>query len=468
MDAVYYIVLLEGAERARATPPGPVAGRRECPAPPVRRTPPRSFVMAPKPASVPDVTALPEKGSGAAPPGGAPQSAPGWSLLAEELSLPAAVLYADRLEHNLRWMQGFIDAYGLKLAPHGKTTMAPELFRRQLEGGAWGITVATAHQALVAWRHGMRRILMANLLVGRRNLELVAEILGEGGEEATFLCLVDSPAAVAHLGRFFRARGLAVDVLLELGSSGGRTGVRDGTQEAAVLHELDEWTDTVRLAGVEVYEGVLSAEAEVRALLRRAVRVLEGLIGHERVRRSRPVLSGAGSAWYDVVAEELSHALAHGAVDIVLRPGCYLTHDAGAYRAAQERILASNPVARRMLGGLLPALQVWAYVLSVPEPERAILGLGKRDVAFDAGYPAPVLRYRPGTSTAPSAAPAHWKVEHMMDQHAYLRIAPGDDIAVGDMLGLDISHPCLTFDKWRQLAVLDADYRVVDLVQTFF
>ncbi len=61
-----------------------------------------------------------------------------WNLLREDLSLPTAVLYEDKLAHNLRWMQEFVAAYGVKLAPHGKTTMAPKLFARQLQAGAWG------------------------------------------------------------------------------------------------------------------------------------------------------------------------------------------------------------------------------------------------------------------------------------------------------------------------------------------
>jgi D-serine dehydratase len=413
-----------------------------------------------------------DKGIGPLATGSTAESAsPRWSLLAEELSLPAAVLYEERMAHNLRWMQSFIDEYGVQLAPHGKTTMAPKLFHRQLAGGAWGITVATAQQALVAFRHGVPRVLMANLLVGRRNLELVAEALAEAsdrGGDATFYCLVDSPAAVEHLGRFFRPRALAVQVLLEVGPAGGRTGARDAAQEEAALRALDEWGDAVRLAGVEVYEGVLADEAAIRALLRRAVAVLERVAATGRVQAARPLLSGAGSAWYDVVAEEFAPAVARTSAEVVLRPGCYLTHDVGAYRAQQERILAHNPVAHRLQGGLVPALQVWAYVLSRPEPERAILGLGKRDVAFDAGYPSPALRFRSGVDERPAAAPAHWTVTHMMDQHAYLQITAGDDLQVGDMLGLDISHPCLTFDKWRQIAVLDGDYRVVELVQTFF
>jgi D-serine dehydratase len=402
--------------------------------------------------------------------GGLPRSmppdapAPGWSLLAEELSLPAAILSEERLTHNVRWMQSFADAYGVKLAPHGKTTMAPKLFRRQVEAGAWGITVATAQQAQVAFHHGIPRVLMANQLVGRRNLERVAETLGDGPFE--FLCLVDSADAVAHLGRFFRERRASIDVLLELGPRGGRTGARDAAQEAATLDALDQFGDAVSLAGVEVYEGVLKDEASIRELLRRAVAVLEALSSSGRIRRRRPMLSGAGSAWYDVVAEEFTRV--RDAADVVLRPGCYVCHDVGAYRAAQERVEASSAVARRMGAGLRPALQLWAYVLSVPEPGRVIVGLGKRDAAFDAGFPEPALHFRPGVDDAPRPAPTAWAITGMMDQHAYLQVDVGDDLRLGDMLAFDICHPCLTFDRWRQIAMVDTDYRVVDLIQTCF
>ena len=167
------------------------------------------------------------------------------------------------------------------------------------------------------------------------------------------------------------------------------------------------------------------------------------------------------------MAEEFAKANIGQPLDVVLRPGCYLTHDVGIYRAAQARIDANNPIAHKMRSSLLPALQLWAYVQSVPEAERAIIAMGKRDAAFDAGLPLPVLHFRPGDK-APSATPAHWEVTGMMDQHAYLKIAPGDDIKVGDMIAFDISHPCLTFDKWRQISVVDDAYNVVDVVQTYF
>ncbi|MGO4306276.1 amino acid deaminase [Cupriavidus sp. RAF12] len=389
----------------------------------------------------------------------------GWQLLAEDLSLPAAVLYEDKLVHNLQWMRKFMGEYGVQLAPHGKTTMAPKLFARQLDEGAWGITLATAHQTAAAAAHGVKRVLMANELVGRRNMEIVADLLRDPSFE--FFSLVDSADLVDHLGAFFRARGQTLQVLLELGVEGGRTGVRDAAQQAEVLAALARWPDALTLAGVEIYEGVLQQEEDIRKFLQRTVAVTREIAAQGRFGRSPVVMSGAGSAWYDVVAEEFARTDIGAPIEIVLRPGCYLTHDVGIYRAAQERILASNPVAQKMREGLLPALQLWAYVQSIPEPTRAIIGMGKRDAAFDAGMPIPARIYRPG-SEAPVATPAHWKVTGMMDQHAYLEIQAGDEVRVGDMIAFDISHPCLTFDKWRHIPVLDSQLRVIDIVQTFF
>lgn len=389
----------------------------------------------------------------------------GWHLLDEDLSLPTAVLYEDKLAHNLRWMRDFVSAYGAKLAPHGKTTMAPKLFQRQLEAGAWGITLATAQQTRVAYEHGVRRVLMANQLVGRSNMETIAELLADSQFE--YFCLVDSAQHVELLGNFFKDRGIRLNVLLEVGADGGRTGVRNQQQLRALLDELSKWRNQIVLCGVEIFEGVLKEEARIREFIDKAVASLQELAERKRFDRSPVILSGAGSAWYDIVAEIFSKAQVGEPLEIVLRPGCYITHDVGVYRTAQNDILTRNPIAQRIGSGLQPALQLWAYVQSVPEAEKAIIGFGKRDAAFDSGFPVPALHYRPGTDH-PDPTPPHWEVVHMMDQHAYMKIGNGDDICVGDMIALDISHPCLTFDKWRYLPVLDSKYRVIDVVQTFF
>jgi D-serine dehydratase len=389
----------------------------------------------------------------------------GWNLLREDLSLPTAVLYDEKLAHNLAWMQKFADAYGAKLAPHGKTSMAPKLWHRQLQAGAWGMTLATAHQVRVAYEHGIRRVLLANQLVGKQNMATISHLLED--KDFEFFCLVDSAELVQTLGQFFSSRGQRLNVLLEVGVQGGRTGIRNREQLEALLAALNEWKDNVTLCGVELFEGLLSEEQAIREFLQNAVDVTNEVARQKRFQRSPAILTGAGSAWFDVVAEIFRKSKLDFEIEVLLRSGCYVTHDAGVYRDAQARMMKENPVAQEMAPGLIPALQLWAYVQSVPEKNAAILGFGKRDAAFDAGLPIPALHFRPG-QTKPIPAPQEWKLTRLWDQHAHMQVPDNADLRVGDMIGFDISHPCLTFDKWRYLPILDTKYQVIDIVETFF
>ena len=393
----------------------------------------------------------------------------GWSILNEDVSLPVAVLRQSRIEHNLVWMKQFIDRYGVELAPHGKTTMSPELFRMQLAHGAWGITLATASQTQAAAAHGIPRIIMANQLVGKGNMAIIAR-LQQADPNFYFCCIVDSAANADALGQYFSEHQQKLKILLEYGVEGGRTGIRNLEQEKTVLDAIARWPHALSLVGVELYEGVLSEEQAIRQLLQHVLARTQALALQKKFDEPRVILSGAGSAWFDVVAEEFGgKSLAtHQTLQVILRPGCYLTHDVGVYLNAEKRIQASNPVAREMGRSLLPALQLWAYVQAVPESNRAIIALGKRDAAFDAGLPITSLHYRPGNGQAPQTAPSDWTITAMMDQHAFMSIPTGADIKVGDMLAFDISHPCLTFDKWRQVLLVDEQYQVTGAVQTLF
>ena len=393
-------------------------------------------------------------------------AAQGASVLDEQVSLPVAVLSEPALRHNLAWMRRFTEAYGCQLAPHGKTTMSPALFQMQLDAGAWGITLATAPQTVAAYEHGVRRVLLANQLVGKGNFALIADLQARDAD-FWFACVVDSADNVAALGQYFQARGQQIKVLLEIGAAGGRTGIRDDAQASAVLDEIRRWPDAVALVGVEVYEGVAKDEAGVRAVLQRSLTQWQAIHADGGFAQLPAILTGAGSAWFDVVAEEFSPLVGNADAQVVLRPGCYLTHDVGIYQQAARRIHASNPVAREMGSSLRPALRLWAYVQSLPESGKAIVALGKRDAAFDVGFPVPALHHRPGNA-APADAPAHWQISAMMDQHAFLDVRDGDDLRVGDLLCFDISHPCLTFDKWRHLLVVDDAHRVIGAVSTQF
>lgn len=395
------------------------------------------------------------------------------SLLEESMPLPAAVVYQSRLDNNLQWMQRFADHNRVALCPHGKTTMTPDFFRRQLDAGAWGLTLATVPQVQAAAQAGVPRVLMANQLVGKANMAIISQLLEKGLD---YYCLVDSPDNVRALNQYFAECGQNLQVLLEVGVPGGRCGCRTTEQIAMVLDALAA-APALALAGVETYEGVIhgeDAEQQVRLHLRAVRELCEQLQQQGRFDTDTIILTGAGSAWYDLVMAEFTAAREENREQSstqeilpVLRPGCYLIHDQGIYWDAQSRIMARLPGDCQPGGDLQSSLEVWAYVQSVPEPGAAILTLGKREVAFDAGLPQPVLHYRAGDA-APRRAPSRWQVNHIMDHHSRMAVPEDADVRVGDIIALSTSHPCLTFDKWRQLLVIDDNYRVIRRVDTHF
>ncbi|UTF58787.1 amino acid deaminase [Gilvimarinus sp. DA14] len=388
------------------------------------------------------------------------------SLLHESVSLPAAVVYRSRLANNLHWMQDFADSQRVKLAPHGKTTMTPHFFQLQREAGAWAQTLASAPQAVAAANAGIERILMANQLVGKANMALISGLLAKGDVE--FHCLVDSADNIDELGNYFHTRGQVLNVLIEIGVTGGRCGCRDESQ----AHELAErirQQPGLRLSGIETYEGVIGgadAAKKIRTHLARVRDLTLDLYSKGYFGEHKAILTGAGSAWYDLVAEVFGDTDADKIIPVI-RPGCYLIHDKGIYMQAQQQVRERLGDSCSIGGDLQSALEVWAYVQSLPEPGLAILTLGKRDCAFDAGLPQPALHFRPGQE-APTPAPDTWQVFHIMDQHSAMKIPEGADLKVGDIIALSTSHPCLTFDKWRELHVIDDDYTIVAQAETCF
>jgi D-serine dehydratase len=392
----------------------------------------------------------------------------GWSLLAGEICLPLATLNWSALQRNLQWMAQFAAQSNALLAPHGKTAMTPELFRAQQAAGAWGMTLATVPQVQSAARAGVRRILLANPLVGRTEQRQVAALIATGLE---FYCLIDDAAQLPALQQEMSQAGVRLQLLLELGVAGGRCGVRSGDDAMALAAQIQQFP-ALRLCGVEFYEGMVNGgAAPVRQFVQQCCDTTRRLLqaGYLSPGGGQPVLlSGAGSTWYDLVAAEFNCSdLSTQGVALVLRPGCYALHDSGIYQDAQQQVLARSAAACLVPGALEDALQLWAYVLSRPEPDLVIVGLGKRDAAFDAGLPQAVLWYRPGM-TAPVAVADGLVSVKIMDQHLQLQIPPATDLAVGDMLAFSASHPCLTLDKWRQLAVLDADFVVRRVLATEF
>jgi len=401
--------------------------------------------------------------------------AQGWSLLDGDLPLPLAVIRDSALAHNHAWMRDFTAATGVLLAPHGKTTMAPQIFAQQLAAGAWGMTVANVQQLGICASVGVRRILMANQLLGALEVRAVVGLLRRH-PDLEFHFLIDSPAQLAAIEAAAASDPPPhkLTALIELGVPGGRAGARSHDGALALARAIGA-SRIVALSGLECYEGLqISGDAAqdartVGALMQRVRELAIACDREDLFAGPEVILTAGGSAAFDIVARELPMRLSRPVLTI-LRSGCYVTHDSGNYERLLAGVQARSGGEWQTRPGLRPALEVWSRVQSCPEPGLAILTMGKRDASYDIEMPIALKRFRAASGTTPQPVPAGWAITGMNDQHAYLRWGDGeaDPPQVGDLIGCGISHPCTTFDKWRVLFTVDDAYRVTGAIRTYF
>ncbi|WP_284988507.1 alanine racemase [Arthrobacter sp. efr-133-TYG-120] len=390
----------------------------------------------------------------------------------EDLQTPLLTLDAGALRGNADRLASWCAEHGVLLAPHGKTTMAPQLWAEQLSRGAWGITVANFAQLRVARAFGVRRLQLANSLSDPHAIEWVAKT---ASPDQPILSWVDSTVTVQVIGRTLEAVGsnAVLDVLVELGGIGGRTGAR-GVEAALDVARAVSASPHLRLVGVSGYEGSLAHMADAHSLA--AVRGFLGQMGelHQRLLEEglygsdAVILTAGGSAYFDDVVDVLSPYATAGSeasprVELMIRSGAYIIHDDGFYRGI-------SPFSRDGGQPFMAAMHGWARVVSQPEPGLAILDAGKRDLPVDEGLPRPQL-IGPALG-GPMLPLGGAEITAVNDQHCFMTFdARTTTVRPGDVVRLGLSHPCTAFDKWTLIPVLadtDGDQTVVDLIHTFF
>lgn len=388
-----------------------------------------------------------------------------WNILSGDVFLPILVIKESALSHNLDVVHGYCKDNGFSIAPHGKTTMSPEIVARQFASGSWAITAATVSQAKIFRAFGSPRVLIASEVVEPSSINWISQQLLDPDFE--ILCLVDSVDGVnildSSLGKSSERPKLKV--LLELGMTDGRTGCRTPKQVAATVAAIRK-SDNLTLAGVEAFEGVVHYDSAgvkiVDNFLKQVFQTAQRLEAQgDFANVSEVVISAGGSAFPDRVANSFtSKWLGKIPIRIVLRSGCYITHDHGLYERA-------SPFGSRIsTQALKPALEIWGAVISRPEPNLALLNFGKRDVAYDIDLPTALWIKHQGTSQLHKALGLN--IFDLNDQHAFVRVDPNIELNVGDFVGAGISHPCTAFDKWRMIPIVADDYKIISVVSTYF
>ena len=394
--------------------------------------------------------------------------ASGWSIFDPDIPYPIAIMSESALDHNRATMHSFCLRHGVDLAPHGKTTMSPELFRMQLDDGVWAITAATTWQAKVMQEAGVPRVLIANQVVSPGEIKWLAGAMEEGFDVTCYVDSVDGVAVFDEvLGRLELSRPFPV--LVEMGVSGGRTGVRTVDEGLAVAGAAAS-SPHLALTGVAGFEGILGARGDrtayevVDEFLDEIVDLAGQVAGRGWFEPSPDlILTAGGSSYFDRVVARFSLLEVDQPYRVVIRSGCYLTHDDGS-------VHRTSPMGESNRTGypehLVAAIEVWGMVLSRPEPTRAIVGVGRRDVSFDGMLPVIKKLRRKDHPTVECAPPM--RTVALNDQHAFIDLDGEAPLAVGDLVGFGISHPCTTFDKWRAIPIVADDYRVVSVARTLF
>ena len=398
-----------------------------------------------------------------------------WRPTDGAMALPVLTLDEAAFLHNRDLMLGYARSAGVEIAPHAKTPMAPDLTRFIIDAGAWGATVADIRQASVMLRAGVSRLILANEVGGAGGARRLAQLVA-AWPRAELYVFADSEGAVHALADAWRDHGSLppLGVLVEVGA--GRAGARSLGEAIKVVSAVRAAGGRLKLAGVAAYEGSATqptpeqTEEAISGLIKLSVELWRDV--RKLTEPGAPlVITAGGSMFFDEVVAAIKPAIAADPrTTLVIRSGVIFFHDHGVYDRAMAAIDKRNGfsidgAARTARGAFRPALRVWAEVLSRPEPELAICGMGKRDVSFDEGLPIVLAVHRGGQALAstPNA-----RVVKLNDQHAFLNIASGDDMMVGDVVEFGISHPCTCLDRYRFIFGVDERGVVRHAFPTYF
>jgi D-serine deaminase-like pyridoxal phosphate-dependent protein len=373
------------------------------------------------------------------------------NIFSAGFQFPIMVLKDNALKHNIDRMARFCKSVGAELAPHVKTTMSPQIAQMQVDAGAFALTIANFWQAEIFRSFGFKKLIIANEVLDPSAIAAISELNGKQAAEIIFY--VDSLAGLEIVKKHTSKDGIQ-NLFIEIGTDNGRGGVRDLDLVTQIAKNISE-DPRLKLRGVTGFEGAVpnaartsAGEDSVTKFCQKIVAAANNAFPYKS--ESEFIISAGGSAYFEIVASELNKF--DKPKILLLRSGGYVTHDSRYYEEIYP-FRDSDDL-------LLPAIEVWAQVISAPEKDFGVLNLGKRDVGCDLHNPIPVARYSDKLSKFSG------EIEKLNDQHGFMRSQ--EKFAVSELIGLGISHPCTTFDKWRLIPLVNDNYDVVDCIHTFF
>ena len=379
-------------------------------------------------------------------------------MIIDDLDTPCLLVERERLERNLRRMQEKADAGGARLRPHVKTHKSPWIARRQAEGGAEGITVATPGEAEAFFAEGFADIRVAYAVVGDGKHARLFQLMEEGA--GVSFC-VDTEAGAEAAARFYAERSHTADVLLEIDVGHGRCGVPHSQPDRteALARQVQDAAG-LRLAGLlthagQSYHGPQDGETPDDALRRTAREERERILSvAARLKEAGLAQPASGNRQFEISIgstpsltyfEASENAAGFSVTEV--RPGNYVFYDAmqvalgaAALEDCALTALATVTSKRRAGGGT----------------ERLYLDAGKKVLTTDTGWGTDGY----GTLLYNAAAMRPWPHAHvarLSEEHAWVEVPGGAPFGVGDRLRLVPNHACVAVATQPSLYLVDGE-----------
>lgn len=341
-------------------------------------------------------------------------------MLISDLDTPAVIVDLDIMERNLSRMGDYCREHQLLLRPHTKTHKIPELAKRQIAGGATGITVAKISEAEVMLDAGINDILIAYPIVGPTKTARLAQL----AEQARITVSLDSEEVARGLSE--ASAGATIGVLIEMDVGFERCGFSNEADLLALGKKIADLPG-LEFRGLMFFPGQFTVAPEERAAMRIQV--------NEFLKRTLETFSEAGLPVSIVSGGSTPTAYEGGYFYGVneVRPGTYIFNDRTTVAVSACKLEDC-------------ALLVIVTVVSTAVPGHAVVDGGSKTFSYD--------RFQGGDGTGfgivkedPSA-----QVERFSEEHGHLNIQRSERrYRIGDRLSIIPNHVCTTVNMHDEI-----------------
>jgi D-serine deaminase-like pyridoxal phosphate-dependent protein len=353
------------------------------------------------------------------------------------LDTPCLVIDKPRLLANLQTMQQEVTEAQKNLRPHIKTHKCIELAKLQIAHGAIGVSATKLGEVEVLAKAKIPGILITSPIVTPVKIKRLMVCVKQMPD---IMVVTDSQQNASDLNDAAKAQNMVLNVLIDIDSGIGRTGV-DFSQAVSFAQFVNDLA-SLNFVGVQCYAGNLQHMSDYQerkvasqTVMKKASDVVEAM---RELGIACPILTGSGTGTYDFDMEV--------AQVTEVQPGSYTVMD------MEYQLIGSKENAQR-LDRFQPAMTMLVTVISANQATHVTVDAGTKALYFDANTKPKIISH-PGL---------HYDWSLFGDEHGRITADEGVTLPkVGEVLEIIVPHCDPTINLFDVFYLCEGD-EVVDV-----